>query len=57
MKQSNLPPGWNPDRVKSVLEHYELQTEEEAIIEDEKILESDCQTTLDVIKSHELTTI
>jgi hypothetical protein len=35
MKQSKFPPGWDEQRVKEVLAHYEQQTEEEAAIEDE----------------------
>jgi hypothetical protein len=35
MKQSKFPPGWDEKRVRSVLEHYESQTEEEAVAEDE----------------------
>jgi hypothetical protein len=30
MKQSKFPPGWNEQRVKEVLAHYEAQSEEEA---------------------------
>jgi len=33
------PRGWNPDRVKRVLKHYELQTEVEAVAEDEDAFE------------------
>ena len=35
MKQSKLPPGWDEQRVRRVLEHYESQSEEEAVAEDE----------------------
>lgn len=35
MKQSKFPPGWDEERVKKVLAHYESQTEEEAVAEDE----------------------
>jgi hypothetical protein len=35
MKQSKFPPGWDEQRVRRVLEHYESQTEEEAVAEDE----------------------
>ena len=41
--KSKYPPGWNQDRVKRLLEHYEQQTEEEAIAEDEASFEDkDC---------------
>jgi hypothetical protein len=39
-KQSKLPPGWDEDRVRRVLEHYESQSEEEAVAEDEAALAS-----------------
>ena len=48
MKQSKFPPGWNEQRVRRVLEHYEQQTEEEAVAEDEAIYENPDQTTMDV---------
>ena len=35
MKQSKLPSGWDEARVKRVIAHYEQQTEEEAVAEDE----------------------
>lgn len=38
-KQSNYPPGWDEARVRRVLSHYEEQTEEEAVAEDEAALE------------------
>jgi len=37
--QAELPPGWNEDRVHRVLTHYERQTEDEAVAEDETQLE------------------
>ncbi len=38
-KQSKFPPGWDEARVKRVLEHYEAQSEEEAVAEDEASFE------------------
>lgn len=35
MKQNRFPAGWNEARVRKVLEHYEGQTEDEAVAEDE----------------------
>ena len=35
MKQSRFLPGWDEERVRCVLEHYETQSEEEAVAEDE----------------------
>ena len=41
MKQNKFPVGWDSKRVKSVLEHYESQSEEEAVAEDEAAVEMD----------------
>ena len=35
MRQHRFPPGWDEERVRRVLAHYEEQTEEEAVAEDE----------------------
>lgn len=34
-KRNQFPKGWNEARVRAVLEHYESQTEDEAVAEDE----------------------
>jgi len=40
MKRRNrFPAGWDEQRVRAVLEHYETQTEEEAVAEDEAAYE------------------
>ena len=36
MKTNRFPRGWDEKRVKRVLAHYETQTEEEAVAEDEQ---------------------
>jgi hypothetical protein len=46
MKQSKFPPGWDEQRVRRVLEHYESQTDEEAVAEDEAALAT--ATVMDV---------
>ena len=33
--QGRFPPGWDEDRAGRVLRHYEQQTEDEAVAEDE----------------------
>jgi len=48
MKQSKFPPGWDETRVKEVLGHYESQSEEEAVAEDEAAFEAPDQTVMDV---------
>lgn len=35
MSQNKFPLGWNEEKVRRVLEHYEGQTAEDALIEDE----------------------
>lgn len=47
-KQNVFPPGWDEDRVRRVLAHYEEQTEEEAVAEDEAALEDKTQTLMEV---------
>ena len=40
MSKENFPRGWNEDKVRRVLAHYEQQSEEDALIEDEAGVES-----------------
>jgi hypothetical protein len=40
MSQSKFPEGWGEEKVRRVLAHYEQQTEEEALAEDEAGIES-----------------
>ena len=37
MPQNQFPKGWNENRVRSVIDYYENQTEDEAVAEDEKV--------------------
>lgn len=48
MKQSKFPPGWDENRVRRVLDHYENQTEDEAVAEDEAAYEMPGQTIMEV---------
>lgn len=48
MKQSKYPPAWDENRVKKVLEHYESQSEEEAVAEDEATFEAADQTVMEI---------
>jgi hypothetical protein len=50
MKQSKFPPGWDEERVRRVLAHYEEQNEEEAVAEDEAVFEDQAQTMMEVPK-------
>ena len=48
MKQSKLPAGWDEDRVRRVLAHYEGQSEDDAVAEDEKAFENQTQTVMEI---------
>ncbi|MBM4308268.1 MAG: hypothetical protein FJ123_16180 [Deltaproteobacteria bacterium] len=48
MKQTRFPPGWDVERVKRVLAHYESQSEEEAVAEDEAAFEALGHTIMEV---------
>ena len=48
MKHSKFPPGWDEGRVSRVLSHYESQSEEEAVAEDEAALEGTTGTVMEV---------
>jgi hypothetical protein len=50
MKQSKFPRGWDEDRVRRVLAHYEQQTEDEAVAEDEASFEDTTQAVMEVPK-------
>lgn len=47
-KQRKFPPGWEEARVQRVLDHYETQTDEEAIAEDEASFEATTHTAMEV---------
>lgn len=42
------PPGWNEERVLRVLSHYERQTDEEAVAEDEAAFKGKKRTVIEV---------
>ena len=48
MSQQAYPIGWDEERVKRVLAHYEQQCEEEAVAEDEAAFEKNGETAMDV---------
>ena len=43
---NRFPPGWDEARVRDLLEHYESQTEDEAVAEDEAAFEDKSQTMM-----------
>ena len=48
MKQSKYPEGWDEERVKKVIAHYESQAEEEAVAEDEAAFDTRGITAMEV---------
>lgn len=48
MPQSKFPIGWDEEKVRSVLDYYEAQTEDEAVAEDEVSFESPSPTMMEV---------
>ena len=48
MRQSKFPPGWDEERVRRLLAHYEEQTEEEAVAEDEAAFADQTQTIMEI---------
>ena len=48
MTDQKYPPGWDRARVEKVVEHYESQSELEAVAEDEANLEAEDQTVMKV---------
>ena len=48
MKKSKFPKGWDEKRVKTVLTHYEQQTEDEATTEDENAFRNRTRTAMEV---------
>ena len=48
MKSTKFPPGWDEQRVRRVLAHYEQQAEDEAVAEDEAAYEDKNQTVMEI---------
>ena len=48
MSQMKFPPGWDEERVRRVLEHYEGQTDEHAVAEDEAAYEATTHTAVEI---------
>jgi hypothetical protein len=48
MTDTKYPAGWDEERVKRVLDHYEQQTDDEAVAEDEAADESTTHTAMEV---------
>ncbi len=48
MTEVKYPTGWDEARVKRVLAHYEQQSDDEAVAEDEAAYESTTHTAMEV---------
>jgi len=48
MNQVRYPAGWDVERVRRVLEHYETQSDDEAVAEDEAAYEATTHTAMEV---------
>jgi hypothetical protein len=46
--RNRFPPGWDEERVRRLIEHYEAQTDEEAVAEDEAAYDETSVTTMSV---------
>ena len=50
MENGKYPPGWDEDRVRRVIAHYEQQTEEESVAEDEAAFEDNDLAVVEIPK-------
>ena len=48
MKQNEFPPGWDEERVRSVIAYYDQQTEDEAVAEAEAALQNESSTLMNI---------
>lgn len=48
MNPIRYPEGWSEQRIKRVLDHYEHQTEDDAVAEDEAAYDDRTQTMMSV---------
>lgn len=48
MSQSKFPAGWDEERVRRVLQHYETQSDDQSVAEDEAAWESTTHTVMEV---------
>jgi hypothetical protein len=46
MMKNQFPKGWTHEKVLSVISHYECQTEEEAVGEDEAVFSDPTKTVI-----------
>jgi hypothetical protein len=46
--RKRFPTGWDAERVRRVVDHYEQQSEEEAVAEDEAAFQDSTQTLMEI---------
>lgn len=49
-QDKKYPPGWDEDRVRRVIAHYDQQSEEEAVAEDEAAFEDETVVVVGIPK-------
>ena len=47
-KQNEFPPGWDEERVQSVIAYYDQQTEDDAVAEAEEALQNESSMLIEV---------
>ena len=50
MSKRSFPKGWDEERARRVIEHYDKQTEDEAVAEDEAAFEDEAQSIMAIPK-------
>ena len=45
---TNFPQGWDEERVRRILRHYDSLTEDEEVAEDEAAFEDSAQTVMEI---------
>ncbi len=48
MKQAKLPHGWTEERIRKVLKHYESQSDELAVREDQEAYAATKKTSMEI---------
>ena len=48
MNQNEFPPGWDEERVRSVIAYYDQQIEDEAVAEAEAALQNESSTLMNI---------
>ena len=49
MEQNKFPPGWDEERVQSVIDYHENQTEDEAVAEDKTASQNEFSALIEAL--------